>query len=100
MSCMYVFHREANLGHQRNTTEGRQLGAKTADAKCRISLYRAPAVLTAFAEFERFGATMNTSEQCSAFTDIVAAMRQDTLRRSSVAQAELEVVLLGVSRAT
>lgn len=90
----------ANLGHQRSSTEGRQLGAKTADAKCRISLYGAPTVISAFAKFERLGATMNTSEQCGAFTDMVAAMRQDTLGSSSVAKADLEAVLLGVRRAT
>ena len=90
----------ANLGHQKNSTEGRQLGAKTADAKCRISLYGVPAVISAFASFERLGAAMNTNEQCSAFTDMVAAMRQDTLGSSSVAQADLEAVLLGVRRAT
>ena len=90
----------ANLRHQRNSAEGQQLGAKTADAKCRISLYGAPTVITAFAKFERLGATMNTNEQCSAFTDMVAAMRQDTLGNSSVAPADLEAVLLGARRAT
>ena len=90
----------ANLGLQQNSTEGRQLGAKTADAKCRISLYGAPAVIAAFAKSERLSATMNTNEQCSAFTDMVVAMRQDTLGNSSVAQADLETVLLGVHRAT
>ena len=77
----------ANLGHQISSTEGRQLGAKTADAKCRISLYGAPAVISTFSKFERLGATMNTSEQRYAFTDMVAAMRQDTLGSSSVVQA-------------
>lgn len=86
----------ANLGHQKGTTEGRQLGAKTADAKCRISLYGAQTVISAFAKFERLGATMNTNEQRGAFTDMVAAMRQDTV----VDQADLEAVLLGVHRAT
>lgn len=91
---------QANFGHQRSSTEGRQLGAKTADAKCRISLYGAPAVISAFAKFERLGATMNTREQCGAFTDMVAVMRQDTLGSGSVAQADLEAMLLGVRRAT
>ena len=90
----------ANLGHQKGSTEGRQLGAKTADAKCRISLYGAPSVISAFAAFERLGAAMNTQEQCGAFTEMVAAMREDTLGSSSVAQADLEAVLLGVRRAT
>lgn len=89
----------ANLGHQKSSTEGRQLGAKTADAKCRISLYGAPTVIAAFAAFERLGAAMNNQEQCSAFTEMVAAMRQDALGSSSVAQEDLEAVLLGVHRA-
>jgi hypothetical protein len=90
----------ANLGHQKSSTEGRQLGAKTADAKCRISLYGAPAVISAFAAFERLGASINSQEQCCAFTAMVAAMRQDTLGSSSVAQADLEAILLGVRHAT
>lgn len=87
----------ANLGHQKSSTEGRQLGAKTADAKCRISLYGAPAVISAF---ERLGAAMNTKEQCGAFTEMVVAMRRDALGSSSVAQTDVEAVLLGVRRAT
>lgn len=90
----------ANLGHQRSSAEGRQLGAKTADAKCRISLYGAPAVISAFAKFERLGAAMSTDEQCRTFTDMVAAMRHDTLGSSSVDQTDLETVLLGVHRKT
>ena len=90
----------ANLGHQKPSVERRQLGAKTADAKCRISLYGDQAVITAFAKFERLGATMNTDEQCRSFTDMVMAMRQDTLGDSSVGHADLEAVLLGVPRAT
>jgi hypothetical protein len=86
----------ANLGYQRNTEEGRKLGARTADAKCRISLYGAPAVIAAFAKFERLGATMNSKEQRSAFTNMVASMRQDTLGSSEVTQVDLETVLLGV----
>jgi len=90
----------ANMGHKKSTIEGQILGAKTADAKCRISLYGAPVVISTFAEFERLGITMNTREQCSAFTEMVAAMRKDTLGNSLVAQADLEAVLLGVRRAT
>lgn len=89
----------ANFGHQKSSTESRQLSAKTAEAKCRISLYGAPAIISAFATFERLGATMNTEEQRRAFTDMVAAMRHDTLGSSSVTQADLETILLGVRRA-
>jgi hypothetical protein len=90
----------ANLGHQKNSTEWRQLCAKTADAKCRISLYGDSTVITDFANFERLGASMNTNEQCRAFTELVAAMRKDTLGGPSVTQADLEAVLLGIHRAT
>jgi hypothetical protein len=90
----------ANIEHQRSSTEGRQLTAKTADSKCRICLYGAPDVISAFANFECLGAVMNTNEQCSAFTNMVAAMRKDAIGSSSVAQADLETVLLGSRRAT
>lgn len=90
----------ANFGYQRNTEEKRKLNAQTADAKCRISLYGAPEVISSFAKFERLGAAMNSKEQCSAFTDMVASMRQDTLGASKVVQADLEIVLLGTSPLT
>ena len=90
----------ANLGHQRQSAEGRQLGAKTADAKCRISLYGAPAVISAFARFEYLGATMNTDEQCKAFTHMVVVMRNDALGGSSVKEVDLQAVLLGSRCAT
>lgn len=92
--------KQANMGHQQQSTEGRQLGAETADAKCRISLYGAPAVISAFAKFDRLGATMNTDEQCRAFTYMVLAMRQDALGGPLVDQTDIEVVLLGARRAT
>ena len=92
--------KQANMGHQRQSTEGRLLGAETADAKCRISLYGAPSVIAAFAKFDRLGATMNSDEQCRAFTDMVLAMRQDTLGGTLVDHSDIEVVLLGARRGT
>lgn len=86
----------ANLGHGGSTTEGRQLGAETADAKCRISLYGAPTVISAFAAFERLGAAMQTDEQCGAFISMVAAMREDALGGSTASPTDLEAVVLGV----
>jgi len=50
---------QANLGKQRQSQEGRELGAKTADAKCRICLYGSSSAIGAFAKFERLGAIMN-----------------------------------------
>ncbi len=88
----------ANLGHQQQSAEARQLRAEAADAKCRISLYGAPAVISCFSKFERLGATMNTVEQRHAFTDMVVAMRNDAFGKSPVIHAELEAVLLGFHR--
>lgn len=90
----------ANLGHQRQSSEGRQLGARTADAKCRISLYGASEVVSSFAEFERLGAAMGTDAQCRAFTRMVLAMRKDSLGGAPVSEGDLEIVLLGKRHAT
>ena len=83
----------ANLGYQKLSTESRQLYAKTADAKCRISLYGASDVIAAFAKFERMGATMATDEQRGVFADMVLAMRLDTFGKSLVNHADIEAVL-------
>jgi len=88
----------ANLGKQRQSQEGRELSALTADAKCRICLYGSSSAVSAFAEFERLGATMNTPEQCTAFTHMVAIMRNDSTNGGQVALNDLEVVLLGANR--
>jgi hypothetical protein len=95
LSCV---SEQANLGKQRQSQEGRELGAKTADAKCRICLYGSSSTVGAFAEFERLGATMNTPEQCAAFTRMVEVMRSDSATGGEVALADLEAVLLGVQR--
>lgn len=87
---------QANLKYQRQSSEGRQLDAKTADAKCRISLYGASTVIAAFAKFEHMGATTKTPEQRNAFTNMVLEMRQDALGGSSVDLKDIEAVLLGV----
>ena len=86
---------QANLAHQRQSSEGRQLGARTADAKYRISLYGAEKVISAFAHFERLGATMNNDEQRRAFTQMVIEMRRDAIGNASAAPDDLEAVLLG-----
>ena len=86
----------ANLSLNKSSSEGRLLAAKTADAKCRISLYGAPDVIKAFAVFENLGATMNTSEQQEAFTSMVIAMRADTLgSKQDVSKEEVRALLLG-----
>lgn len=91
----------ANLGKQRQSQEGKELAVRTADAKCRICLYGSPAAVEAFADFERLGATMNSEEQRSAFTRMVAIMRKDSARGGPVDDGALQAVLLGVEgRAT
>jgi hypothetical protein len=89
---------QANLGRQRQSQEGRELSAKTAEAKCRISLYGSSSTVAAFAAFERLGATMNTPEQCRAFTQMVAIMRNDSVGDRQVEVGDLEAVLLGTGR--
>jgi hypothetical protein len=84
----------ANFG-RRQSQEGRELSAKTADAKARICLYGSPSAVSSFATFERLGATMNTAEQCTAFTTMVAIMRNDSGSESKVKLEDLEAVLLG-----
>ncbi|WP_133792558.1 hypothetical protein [Paraburkholderia silvatlantica] len=85
----------ANLKKSRESAEGRELGFRTADAKCRICLYGAPVVVSAFAAFERLGATMGTQEQRAAFTKMVLEMRNDSAYNGHVELTELEAVLLG-----
>ncbi|ALK31829.1 hypothetical protein [Burkholderia plantarii] len=85
----------ANLKKPRESADGRDLGFRTADAKCRICLYGAPVVVRAFATFERLGATMNSDEQRAAFTQMVLEMRNDSAPNGNVESVELETVLLG-----
>lgn len=88
----------ANLRPQRQSQEGKELSARTADSKCRICLYGSSEAIGAFAEFERLGATMNTPEQCAAFSHMVEVMRNDSTTGGKVGSKDLEAVLLGVRR--
>lgn len=88
----------ANLGHQRQSQEGRELGSRTADAKCRISLYGAGAVIRAFADFERMGAGMTTPEQREAFAKMVVEMRRDAIGEEVADGADVQIVILGSGR--
>lgn len=83
---------------QMRSTDGHDLGARTADAKCRICLYGSPEAIAAFAQFERLGATMRSLEQQAAFTQMVAVMRHNSTKSDRVATADLQVVLLGVDK--
>jgi hypothetical protein len=89
----------ANVGEQRQSPEWRELATRTADSKCRICLYGSSSAVKAFAKFERLGATMNTPEQCAAFTCMVSVMRRDSaIDGGNVGLEDLETVLLGVRR--
>jgi hypothetical protein len=79
------------------SSDGHELGTRTADAKCRICLYGSSDTVEAFANFERLGAVMESPEQRAAFTRMVAIMREDSSGTSGVASADLQVILLGSS---
>lgn len=81
---------------QMKSADGHELGARTADAKCRICLYGSPEAIAAFAQFERLGATMRSQEQQAAFTRMIAVMRRDSTKPAKVSTADLQTVLLGV----
>ena len=83
---------------QMRSSDGHELGARTADAKCRICLYGSSDAIAAFAQFERLGATMSSPEQQTTFTQMVAIMRKDSTSSSNVALGDLQTVLLGVDR--
>lgn len=87
----------ANRG-QMHSSDEHELGARTADAKCRVCPYGSSQVVEAFAKFERLGATMNSQEQQVAFTHMVAIMRHDSMSFARVTPSGLQTVLLGVDR--
>lgn len=72
---------QANLRPQPQSQEGKEVFSRAAYAKCRIFLYGSAKVISAFARFEKPGATMNTPEQCAAFGQMVALMRSDSAQR-------------------
>ncbi|MBU1222142.1 hypothetical protein KKF34_11355 [Myxococcota bacterium] len=87
---------QANLGYSIDTIEGRQIFARTADSKCRISLYGSPSVISAFSSFEKLGANFRTLEARESFTKLVSEMRKDTGDKSDPNKIELETLLLGL----
>ena len=78
--------------------ELQELFTRTADAKSRICLYGSKEAIQAFSQFERLGATMNTSEQREAFTNMVAIMRSDSGGEDCRQVEDLQTVLLGSDR--
>ena len=83
---------------QMRSSDGHELGARTADAKCRICLYGSSGAIAKFARFERLGAAMSTPEQQATFTRMVAVMRSDSTSSTNIAAGDLQAVLLGVDR--
>ncbi len=51
--------------------------------------------ITAFSAFEKLGASMNTSEQRMAFTNMVSIMRIDSGNKLGAHIEDLQIVLLG-----
>lgn len=90
----------ANLGILRNSPEAKNLGMRTADAKCRVCLYGVVKTVKAFASFERLGAAMSSDAQCAAFTEMVSQMRADSLGQGDVALEDLQTILLGARRSS
>jgi hypothetical protein len=78
-----------------NTREKQELFARTGDAKARICLYGSKEAIEAFSKFEELGATMNTVEQRTSFTDMVLIMRADSGRELGVKTKDMQNVLLG-----
>ena len=85
---------QSNFDLKDDSEKAKQLYAQTADSKCRIALYGAQAVISAFARFESLGSTMNSTEGREAFVHMVNAMRRDVLGKKIEYHSELEAVLI------
>ena len=86
---------QAQFRYQENTKERAELFSRTADSKARICLYGSDNAIAAFSAFEKLGASMNTSEQRMAFTNMVSIMRSDSGNKFGANIEDLKVVLLG-----
>lgn len=92
LKCVYE---QAQFRPKENTQERKELFSKTGDAKARICLYGSNKTIAAFSLFEKLGASMATSEQRLAFTNMVAIMRVDSGSQSGAQAEDLKNVLLG-----
>lgn len=86
---------QAQFRFEENSKELKELFSRTADAKSRICLYGSNEAIESFATFEKLGATMNTTEQRDAFTNMVSIMRKDSGNDLSSNNKNLQIVLLG-----
>lgn len=82
---------------QLESSDGHELNARTADAKCRVCLYGSTLAISAFARFERLGATTTTPEQRAAFTQMVKIMRVDSASSKSVEESDVRMILFGMA---
>ncbi|WP_215399551.1 hypothetical protein [Rheinheimera oceanensis] len=80
------------------THEQKELFSRTGDAKSRICLYGSKEAVAAFSRFEELGASMATTEQRDAFTNMVSIMRTDSGSEVCVNNTDLQNVLLGVHK--
>ncbi|MEM9227793.1 MAG: hypothetical protein AAGA45_07480 [Verrucomicrobiota bacterium] len=71
------------------------LFAEIADAKCRISLYASPAVIEAFAIFEKEGATLISSKEKTAFIEMITRMRADSGGKGKANPDDIAALILG-----
>nr|NJM04643.1 hypothetical protein [Desulfobacula sp.] len=81
-----------------STLSKHDLDTRTADAKCRVCLYGSVPVISAFAEFERLGATINTPQQMEAFTSMVHFMRKDSAISAQAPSSDVQAILFGGKR--
>jgi len=86
---------QATLRPTPNSQEKKELFARTGDSKARICLYGSNKAINAFSNFEKLGATMNTSKQRQVFVNMVAIMRTDSGSELGAEANDLENVLLG-----
>lgn len=65
------------------------------DAKARICIYGSDSVINSIAEFERFGAILNSPKAYKLFTTIVSEMRKDNLKDKNTDLNDISQLILG-----
>ena len=95
MDYLQCVGEHAQLRHKEHTKERQELFSKTADSKARICLYGSNKTIQAFSIFEKLGASMGSSEQRKAFTNMVSVMRSDSGSEICEQAEDLQTVLLG-----
>jgi hypothetical protein len=79
-----------------NQSSSKDILALAADAKTRVCIYGAPAVIQHLAAFERAGARIESDESRAVVADLVKAMRIDMgIADGRVRQTDLHDILFG-----